>query len=339
MAFLPRLRLDQVPLDQRLFEQFLVEGNYAQHFDRLRDEGFNDNVQYRGYEHSLFVRSVIEHCVVIYYATIYYSHLLRMFMTLQPPIFSILRGDPDTDTIFRLHYIEERFTINKWVEHDRVDLFDLLFDSYPQERYSTLFTMGLEIAVGSSGYIDIYDKLLEVGFVPSFVMLIHATITDNLDLLIRLLNYGVPVNRPVVGFYGPEPRLPPPMLICIKNGKLRLIDYLVAYGADINLPFDDGMTPLIAAIDSVLLHRTIGNQRREEIIDKLLDCGADPNSTFLQDRYSLIDGIKKNLSLPVLEKMIVRGANVNHQNSNGETPLSVCINNQQRNLLIRYGAI
>jgi ankyrin repeat protein len=117
-------------------------------------------------------------------------------------------------------------------------------------------------------------------------------------------------------------------------GHTALVEWLIEVGALVNSP---SRNPLRV----MPLHSAVAN-RRTEIVQLLLDNGADVNATQADDFTPLHEAAQNGL-LDVTQWLIDCGAAINPRlSSSGKTPLALAIEHQHEavaNLLKRYGAV
>ncbi|MCL2793379.1 MAG: ankyrin repeat domain-containing protein [Spirochaetaceae bacterium] len=107
-----------------------------------------------------------------------------------------------------------------------------------------------------------------------------------------------------------------PLFYAISNNTFRAVDMLIKSGADVNITNEYNQTPLIHA----------AGRRREtsnDVIISLLDAGADVNA---YDRYGLtplIYALVEDYDFTIIQKLIEKGANINHLSDATFTPLNL----------------
>ena len=94
----------------------------------------------------------------------------------------------------------------------------------------------------------------------------------------------------------------PPLLWAIWGEHYYVAKLLIDRGADVNLPDDDGYTPLMAACD-------VGNKK---IITLLLDRKANVNAVELHYGMSALQALCTNGDEALFDLLVERGADVNH---------------------------
>ena len=122
-----------------------------------------------------------------------------------------------------------------------------------------------------------------------------------------LCDKNVPINAP-------NEDLQPPLHVAVDGGNLPAVKALVECGAQINVQDSAGRPALHIAIFN------LGEEDSGDLIDYLLDNGADPNTLDLEGgsalHYAVLRGDPK-----IVERLIKAGANVNQVDSDSDTPL------------------
>ncbi|MDZ4201118.1 MAG: ankyrin repeat domain-containing protein [Gallionella sp.] len=119
----------------------------------------------------------------------------------------------------------------------------------------------------------------------------------------------------------------PPMDAAIVQNKKKIIELLIARGADVNVKSKGGITPL-------------HNAGSKEIAELLIKHGANINAQTNGNNGSPLYyavGFDKE----VVEVLIAHGADVNYKNQSGNTPLHLAVSSNQKEiveLLINHGA-
>ena len=167
------------------------------------------------------------------------------------------------------------------------------------------------------GYMSIVDALLAAGANPNIAVkrdgktaLITTSINGNKDMIKKLIAAGADVNKMQT-----SPQDGTALVAAVTKNRDEVVDILLAAGADVNLPTNEGKTPLRIAIE--LRYFKMG--------EKLLAAGANPNLT--KDGQSLLavafdilfkrpDGLywKGDKNYDILYKLIDAGADVNIRN-------------------------
>ena len=120
----------------------------------------------------------------------------------------------------------------------------------------------------------------------------------------------------------------------ILNGDGDAVKYLIANGADINIPATDGWTPLHAAASCFVGNKDIQIKNKEynqyEIFRMLLDAGADVNAVTKDGWTPLHCAVinantgwmqSEDISLNRIKDLLKAGANLEAKDINGRTPL------------------
>lgn len=114
------------------------------------------------------------------------------------------------------------------------------------------------------------------------------------------------------------------------HGHVRLVDCLIALGADVNAPLAaTGETPLHAALSKS------SEKRFDQIVQSLIDAGADPNSKTKNGAET--EGFMRDVrtrgetplhraaafgSARVIQMLLAAGAQADARDENGDSPLS-----------------
>lgn len=93
-----------------------------------------------------------------------------------------------------------------------------------------------------------------------------------------------------------------------------VFDVLVKAGADVNAAANDGMTPLLIALQKGC---------STSLLESLLKAGADANKAKKTGETPLFVVAQNDMSPTLAELLIKAGADVNRGNQNGETPISI----------------
>ena len=117
-----------------------------------------------------------------------------------------------------------------------------------------------------------------------------------------------------------------------KTINIDLVNALIAMGADLSWEGEYGGTPLYSAVSN----------SKKEIVQTLLEAGADPNQK-AQGKYppliSACDKYRPNLE--IIKLLIEYGADPNIQDEDGNTPLHIAVGNDDSEiteLLLTNGA-
>ena len=109
--------------------------------------------------------------------------------------------------------------------------------------------------------------------------------------------------------------------------KPEIVQLLIERGADVNAKDPNGNTPLMVA----------SSKRLPNVVQLLIDKGANVNAKDKKGQSVLM--LACLMSSPwIVDLLIDAGADVNAKDKNGRTPLSVCLNETTKQLLIDAGA-
>eukprot|EP00466_Bigelowiella_natans_P011324 jgi/Bigna1/72155/fgenesh1_pg.18_\ len=111
---------------------------------------------------------------------------------------------------------------------------------------------------------------IENGDPKNPMFLYAAALKGDAELIRSLVKRGADVNTPS------EPKATTALIQAAANGHTLAVETLIDLGADVNLPNDDRISPLLSATMS----------RRHDIMQILLEAGADPNSQDLKDGHT-----------------------------------------------------
>jgi ankyrin repeat protein len=116
-----------------------------------------------------------------------------------------------------------------------------------------------------------------------------------------------------------------PLHLSLSKQKQEIFDYLLdEKNADVNVP---GAKERLKNQSVLYLAVTRGN---EELVQKLLDKGADPNIADAEGAVPLAEAcIGARLNQNIIKMLLDKGAKVNHQEKNGATPLIYIAANKQ----------
>lgn len=133
--------------------------------------------------------------------------------------------------------------------------------------------------------------------------------TDDLPLLIEVLGTATVDERSPNEAYTP-------LMVAANRSSLRVVDYLIRQGADINAQSDGGETALMLAA------RANTPQAAVDTMTLLLAAGADPNLVSGGGNSALMEAAYTG-NTDAIDLLVQAGANVNHTNQYGETALLV----------------
>lgn len=151
---------------------------------------------------------------------------------------------------------------------------------------------------------------------PLLVAINDAT-NDEQDLLkVRLLAEFVRAD--INKRYAPNGLTP--LAIAAHEGKAAVIPILLRFGADIRTRDDQGNTPLMLAT------RLTDQNKAEAVAQKLLEAGIDINAQNTAGETALYRAVQKK-NYPLIEFLVVQGANRRLANTQGQTPLALATAN------------
>jgi len=102
----------------------------------------------------------------------------------------------------------------------------------------------------------------------------------------------------------------------ISSGLTRVVEALIAAGANVNKVNSEGNTPLFYAIDVFNIYPF-----RLNIINILISAGANVNQQCGYDRLTVLHLAVKRNSVYMVQILLAAGANINIQSRDGKTPL------------------
>ena len=169
------------------------------------------------------------------------------------------------------------------------------------------------------------DNILDVMPNGLFYVLIDACKNGHIDLVKKMLRYGVDVN--VNDKYGNTP-----LYWASMCGYTEVVKLLLAHGADVNVKDNDGSTPLYWA----------SSRGHTEIVKLLLAHGADVNVN-VNDKYGNTPLFCASYEghAEIVKLLLEHGADVNVKNNYGSTSLHWASSNghtEMVNLLKQHGA-
>lgn len=115
----------------------------------------------------------------------------------------------------------------------------------------------------------------------------------------------------------------PTIFFPIYNGEFEIVKLLIRHGADINAESAHGTALRQAALDG-----------RVDVIEHLLDCGADPDSKGSLGLTALSGAVKNN-HYRVVKLLLKAGADVNHKSKHGYSVKHGIYNTKMLKLLER----
>jgi len=137
----------------------------------------------------------------------------------------------------------------------------------------------------------------------------YACETDDLPLLLEALTTNAVDERSPNEAYTP-------LMVAANHASLRVVDYLIRKGADVNAQSDGGETALMLAA------RGTDEQAVVNTTHLLLAAGANPNLVSGGGNSALMEAAYSGHAA-VIKLLIEAGAQVNHENQYNETALFV----------------
>ena len=132
-----------------------------------------------------------------------------------------------------------------------------------------------------------------------------------LPILEELIKAGADVNAP-----DNDGKLP--VVLAVDKNEVNLLKLLKNNGADLNIELPDGKNLLFYAYD---------HERSTQIADFLLSSGVDANQPDKNGGLLILEALKK-YDETMLNKLLEHGANVNKENSTGESAVSYVMENK-----------
>ena len=170
-----------------------------------------------------------------------------------------------------------------------------------------------EAAAG--GHVEVLQLLLDHGARveglggKSMTPLAHAAVRDQVASMEVLLKAGAKPD-------GPSGTVPP-LYEAVMFGNLNAVRTLLAHGADPNLPYKAGITPLMCVSQHVARARAV---TMAQIVAALIDAGATVNARSKGGLTALHFAARHN-EPEIAELLISVGAQVNARDPKGATPL------------------
>lgn len=154
---------------------------------------------------------------------------------------------------------------------------------------------------------------------PLLVALRDVGDEKRFDMVKFLVEEGANVNR--------TPPLDSPLVAAVENNcDSSVLRFLMEHGADVNeVGIDDGTTPLTAALS---LHFAMGKTRHSDMLEVLLEAGADPNKPKRKGITALHLAVSEGIP-GMVKQLIDRDAYLEARNSDGLTPLLLAANQGQ----------
>ena len=204
----------------------------------------------------------------------------------------------------------------------------------------------IEAALNDNYYMVkfLLDNGADVNTLPNDTSLIIACENNDFDKVKSLIEKGANVN------YKTRHDKQTPLMFACENGSFEIVKLLIEKGANINVK--DGnyeQTPLFFAWHGKT-YQEKKTKEQMDIIKFLISKGANVDEDLPIYRYGKIDVLTNNPLLmytcayndvETSKILLENGANVNNKNSDGSTPLSMALRNQNTELvelLKSYGA-
>lgn len=116
----------------------------------------------------------------------------------------------------------------------------------------------------------------------------------------------------------------PILLDAVKRKKMDIVQYVVSLDADINIADGDGLTFLVASIQSLK-----NSAEKSTFIKFLIDKGIDPKQKDANNRTPLHHAVEKE-DIETVKLLLGNGANKDVKDNDGITPLGIaCLNNRK----------
>ena len=301
------------------FMNVLILSNFPQTIKAIRDAGFDD---YAPLDNPRNV-SITKFCGKVYCMLLnkQFSHMMDVFFSCKPFVVPYLKSDPLDPRLElqRFHHflpfttgtgdtLKSGWPIDSfWVREGRYDLFRSLLH-LDSRVWLPLIDETIEKQIGENGTTDICDMLIDHGFAPTEVMLAAAISRGKIDIIDRLLNHGVTLNREGDFRYDDSPRPNLPIIQAIEKRDITLMEKLFVHGADVDKGGIMGICPIFYAIDS--FKSIIGGG---DVLRKFLEFSPNCNVTTLMGKHCLVAAIEKNIPASIIEKFIELGADIYYE--------------------------
>ena len=191
------------------------------------------------------------------------------------------------------------------------------------ERMNRLLFLGVrnsdtetvQTAISNGGNVNIYDDgyhyetPLTIAIGKSNLTMINFLISQGADVNVKLVGNGRPLMRAVNS-----------------SQALELIPLLVEKGADVNAESSNGDTALTSIINSY-------SDNKANIVQYLLNQGANVNHTNNSGDTYLIQAVKNNYALDVVNILLYAGADPNKINSKGKKALDYAISSNKKEII------
>jgi ankyrin repeat protein/beta-lactamase regulating signal transducer with metallopeptidase domain len=169
-----------------------------------------------------------------------------------------------------------------------------------------------------AGYLGIVKRLIAMGaevnatYNKGRCALGDAALNGHKDVVELLLAKGVDVNLQEAG-RGTA------LHAAARTGRTAIVDLLIAHGADVNLSAQNG-TPLHRAVSCT---PQVDENTCAEIVDKLIDAGADVNAKEPRPGDTPLHIAARKRHLQAAARLIRAGADPGAKNKDGKTPIDL----------------
>ena len=145
------------------------------------------------------------------------------------------------------------------------------------------------------------------------------------SILEMLMNKDVPVDQK-------DDKGRTVLQLAVLDGKRRLVETLLEYGANMNVLYDDGKTLLQKAIET----------ENEDVVRLLLDFGADIYPANIKDKTLLMLAVRDGKKERIAKMLMEAGISVQERDADGKTALMYAAESQKNpavfDLLLKEGA-
>ena len=149
-------------------------------------------------------------------------------------------------------------------------------------------------------------------------LLMNSIVSSDMKMIQTALLNGANVN-----YIDPDPIWSTtPLLSSIKRENLTLIKYFLSQGADPNLSVGEGLKQKVPIIQALPPRDVISRTKNVQIIQALIDAGANINATGYNGATPLILAVSDgSQEVYFIQFLLSKGADVNQPNSMKATPL------------------